>query len=210
MRRCVGGNEILLPASRCAVLVVALQCLLVVFPLVPKNATKSLLAFLIDEKSVPVIMSDFVPEMAQDCSIRLMQQDAPRFPLGVIGLGEIDCDDTEVMARQNRRARQVGKKRVRDAVFRVFNLAFDRQAKPQQAVVEATFRGFEFGPGCFIAVDAQVRDDFASTGRRRSRYWDLRLGRPSYRHHARCSFGKADNAFRSWIATSALPRDLVP
>src|SRR5271157_6421884 len=88
----VSGDERIRPVNRRALLVMAIERLTVIPPLVAEEPAKfnDLIGLL--DQPVPEVMADLVPEVAQECPVRLAQPQSPRLALGIVGLGHVDGD----------------------------------------------------------------------------------------------------------------------
>ena len=72
---------------------VAIECLVVVLPLVAEEPAELLDPVAPLDEPVPIIMADLVPEVAQERAVILFEGVPPPLAvLGVVGLGHIDGD----------------------------------------------------------------------------------------------------------------------
>ena len=78
-----------------------LQRLPVVFPVVAEDGAALVEPSSIPHQPVPVVMTDLVPEVADQRPVGLAHLGAPLFALGVVSLRDVDGDEAVVMAGQH-------------------------------------------------------------------------------------------------------------
>jgi hypothetical protein len=146
--------------------VVSLEGLGVVLLLIAKPGAKWDDPWTVLDQSVPIIMPDFVTEMAQEGAIGLVQLEPPLFALRVVRLRHIDGDDPIGIPGEywsGFRRRGIGKKLISQAMLRADGLRRDRASQPQETIEEAPLRSLEFIPGVLVPRDAQVWDVSSQT-----------------------------------------------
>jgi hypothetical protein len=96
-------------------------------------------------------VADLVAEMPEERAVGLGHFAAMTFPLGVVGLGDVDGDQPQSMARNDLRAflehrARAGEEVEGEPFFGVLELARQRQAEAQQPVDEAVLGLFQALP----------------------------------------------------------------
>jgi hypothetical protein len=134
----------------------ALEGLSIILTFVAKGVPKGGETFLPDEESIPVVVTNFVSEMAEDGAGGLMKLQSALFAFVVIRLGNVDGYYPEFMACQHRLIRQVGEKFVTHTSLGIVGLARHRESETKQALVQAVGR-LEPGPSHFVSGDAEIR-----------------------------------------------------
>src|SRR5215207_10316729 len=99
----VGAHEAGPPIHGWALCVMLPQRRTVILALVAKNQPEAFQALVASDQHVPVVMSDLMPEVAEQRPIGLAHGLAPALPLGVVGLSDVDGDQAVVVARQDGR-----------------------------------------------------------------------------------------------------------
>ena len=95
-------------------------------------------------------MRDLVPEMAQQRAVGLVHLAAPTLALGIVGRGQSDGDQAEVVAGHHRLdavlALHVGEEVEGKPLVRILRARVQRQAELQQGVEQVVLRRFELAP----------------------------------------------------------------
>ena len=90
-----------------------------------EQAASFQLAAIADQK-IPIMVADFMPEVAEQGSVWLAHFDAATFPLDLVGLRKGDRDDAVFMARHDFSCRCVGEKIKDQAVVRILGTRPER------------------------------------------------------------------------------------
>ncbi len=90
-----------LPAQRRPVPVVPLERRLVIGPLVAEGGAESLQQRTVGDETVPEVMADLVTEVPQKSAVRLLLQGAFLLPVDVVGLRDIEGDQSVVVTGQH-------------------------------------------------------------------------------------------------------------
>ena len=101
MNGSIGADEVLWPVGGWSFLVVALQCLFVVCPLVTKNVSKRLESAAVTNQAVSVEVPDLVAKVAKQGAVGLVHVCTRLLAHRVIGLCNVERDDTVLVPRQN-------------------------------------------------------------------------------------------------------------
>jgi hypothetical protein len=111
-------------------------------------------------------MPCFMAEMTKQRAVWFAQVGAPLFPFGVVGLGQIQGDNTVLMTRKHHRARVIDQNLERQAEFRIFDARFKRQPQPQQPIEQMMFCQLKLSPSHEIRFDRKIGNDSVVTARR--------------------------------------------
>src|SRR5579863_3336645 len=86
----IGGDKMPRPVRGWSVCVIVFQRGIVIAPLVAEHAAKTLDMRRVCYQPNPIIMADFVPEMAKWRAIKLAHLLPPALALRIVGLGNVD------------------------------------------------------------------------------------------------------------------------
>ena len=148
MGRGIGADVAELPVRRRPVFVVPLQAVAVVERLVAEQRTTGFEPVAVGNQAVPVVMSDLVPQMADQGAIRLVHVGARAFAMHIVGLDDVERDQAVVVAGHHRRAAVGCAQEVEhQAVFGVLRFARShRQAQHQQRRHQASLGHLDARP----------------------------------------------------------------
>ena len=168
----------LLPVARRPLLIVTLERLTVVEAVITEHRTAGLKLVAVPNQNVPVVMTDLVPEMAQQRSIWLTHGNPTSFALSIFRLLECDRNLAFVVAGEDLRTsarRWIGEEFKGQPVNRIF---YDRrkwQNPPQQTVEQPMFSEFNLLPRRKGRLIGQVGNDTVMPARNTERV--IRAGR---------------------------------
>src|ERR1700732_1241315 len=97
----VGTDEILFPTSRWSCRIVPIQRLSIVRALVAEKLAEGVAPRAAGNQNVPEIVSNLVTEMTQQGAVRLLLQGALLLAMNVIRLGNVDGDQSVVVAGEH-------------------------------------------------------------------------------------------------------------
>src|SRR5580704_13677809 len=95
----VGADVLLSPTWHRALLIVALERGSVILPLIAEQRTEIVQPARLRNQTIPIIVSSFVPQVAEQSAIRLAQLFANALARGIVGLFDVDRDNAIGMAR---------------------------------------------------------------------------------------------------------------
>src|SRR5437763_737281 len=104
------------------------------------------------------MVTDFVTEMADQGTVRLVHLGAARLAFGIVGFGNVERDLAFVMTGEHLRAGIFRKKIENDAVRWILGSALHRQTEPQEIVDHAMFGAFDLLPKHELAGLAEIRN----------------------------------------------------
>ena len=151
----VRADEVTLPAQRRPVPVVPLERRLVIGPLVAEGGAESLQQGTVGNQTVPEVMADLVTEVPQKSAVRLFLQGAFLLPVDVVGLRDIEGDQSVVVTGQHSLRVAVGvilEEFEGESLRVILALRDHRQAKTQQGIQHAPFCDLEAEPGDGVAI----------------------------------------------------------
>src|ERR1700722_8402719 len=98
MRSSVRADKMLVPIGPCTLRIISFEGRSIILPLIAEQLPESLNYFIIArDQGIPVIMTDFMPEMSQQSPVPLSQVELVTHPLRFIRLLDIDRDDALIM-----------------------------------------------------------------------------------------------------------------
>src|SRR5690606_12031920 len=128
---------------RSTVCVVALEGGAVIPALVAKEFAKPRVAWLAIDQEVPIVVTDFMAEMAEQGAVGLSHIHFAALALCVIGFGKGNGDDPILVPGHDRLVGGVYEKAEGQPMRWVFDPRLERQFKPQKRVEEPFFRAFD-------------------------------------------------------------------
>jgi len=137
----------------------SLQRLGIVGALVAEQRTKLLVSTWISDQTVPIIVADFMAKVAEQRAVALVQAHAHLLALGVVGLAQVEGDETLGVTGQHALAADALLDVERQALFGVVTLREQGQIERIQAVDEAALGLLYFMPEPMILRLRQVGDD---------------------------------------------------
>ena len=149
------------PICRGALFVVPLEGLGIIVSFVAERIAEFFVPVSVGNEAIPIVVPDLVSEMAEESSIGFVQSEAILFSNGVVGLFDIQGDQTVGVPGEDAwtfgwRAEEIE----HDAVLFVFaDFRFDRQAETEELCDESAFGVFDEPPisGVFFVVEAGNR-----------------------------------------------------
>ena len=90
-----------MPIGERAVLVMVLQAVGVILAFVAEDFAKLGQARCASDEAIPIIMRDFVPDVAEEGPERFVKCDPAAFALGIVSLGDVDGDNAPGMTGQH-------------------------------------------------------------------------------------------------------------
>lgn len=146
------------------------ECLGITGALVAEQAAKRCKPVAVGDQSIPVVMTDFMAKMAEQGAVRFTHLHADFFAVGVVGLLDVEGDQTVGMAGGGRVAFQVNADEV-EGQAGVFVNAFwhHLQAQADQLRHQSALGGFHLAPAFGVFRYGQVRNGAVQTARHTQR-----------------------------------------
>jgi hypothetical protein len=132
----------------------------IVDPVVAENGAAGSDHVFIADEPIPIIVTDFMPEMAKDCAIRFVHRRTPFLTFGVVRFRQHDCNSAIFVPRHRHRTirrRTVGRK-VESEANRAFIACLEREVKTKQTVEQTVLGKLYLAPERDICLVRQVRD----------------------------------------------------
>ena len=183
MRGRVSRDEALRPIRRRALLVVALERRVVVLRIVAERRATLFELAAVAHQNIPIMVSDLVPEMAEQAAIGLGQFRAALLDLGAVGFRERDRHHAVVVPGHHfgaGRLGRIGQEFERQTVGGILGAGLERQLPAKQAVEQPVLGEFDVPPGGRDARAGRCPGSCRCAGRRR------RDGRGLRRESASC------------------------
>jgi hypothetical protein len=156
----ISGDESILPIRRRALLIVGFQGGSVVHAFIPKELAERFEFGSRGDENVPIIMGDFVAEMAEERAERLAKIDSASLAFGVVGLDGVDSDEAIGMASKDwRGAGSIAQKTEAQGFVAFGAITLEGKAKFEEGVDDAAFGGFEFAPALEVFRQIEIGDD---------------------------------------------------
>ena len=156
----VDADEVVLPAGFVRVLVVGLQGLVVVGAFVTEHGAERFDGGRAADEQVPVMVADFVAEMAERGAVDFAHLFAHAFAFGVVAFLQRDGDQAVIVAGEHvGLGGGFGREVEGETVGGVFGAVGEGQAQAKQGVDQAVFGRFQGAPAGEVLRDGDVRDD---------------------------------------------------
>lgn len=160
-------------------MVIIFQSSGIILPFAPKQFPETAEAGCVGNDLVPIIMRDFMPEMAKQRPVGFMKTEAPLFTLGIVRFGDVHGDQPVLMpGHYGRNAGNIREEIELQCRAIFLGLALQGKPKVQQRINEPSLGEFDLVPTLEISGNGQIRNGLVQAARDAKRILVLHRHQP--------------------------------